>query len=177
MARRAHRDRGVFVCVQRVDLAIRFTHRVDVRLARLRTLSDATQTILPRLHGHDRAVLFHTCFKLLPRAGSITRHHKLVVTRQHKLHWRFGLFREAAREHSFNADAELGSETAAHVFDTRSHGALRQTEFFRGVGGNRKRALRRSVDRGFVARSEEHTSESSHGYISYAVFCLKKKKI
>src|SRR3989449_2893837 len=24
-------------------------------------------------------------------------------------------------------------------------------------------------------RSEEHTSESSHGYISYAVFCLKKK--
>src|SRR5256884_1775281 len=26
------------------------------------------------------------------------------------------------------------------------------------------------------ARSEEHTSESSHGYISYAVFCLKKKK-
>src|SRR2546429_130423 len=26
------------------------------------------------------------------------------------------------------------------------------------------------------SRSEEHTSESSHGYISYAVFCLKKKK-
>src|SRR2546429_6466122 len=25
------------------------------------------------------------------------------------------------------------------------------------------------------SRSEEHTSESSHGYISYAVFCLKKK--
>src|SRR5687768_17811450 len=25
-------------------------------------------------------------------------------------------------------------------------------------------------------RSEEHTSESSHGYISYAVFCLKKKR-
>src|SRR5207245_11613965 len=25
-------------------------------------------------------------------------------------------------------------------------------------------------------RSEEHTSESSHGSISYAVFCLKKKK-
>src|SRR5207245_11254404 len=28
-----------------------------------------------------------------------------------------------------------------------------------------------------VARSEEHTSELSHGSISYAVFCLKKKKI
>src|SRR5438105_7381806 len=26
-------------------------------------------------------------------------------------------------------------------------------------------------------RSEEHTSESSHEWISYAVFCLKKKKI
>src|SRR5687768_17853015 len=25
-------------------------------------------------------------------------------------------------------------------------------------------------------RSEEHTSDSSHGYISYAVFCLKKKR-
>src|SRR5690606_40763719 len=27
-----------------------------------------------------------------------------------------------------------------------------------------------------AARSEEHTSESSHVKISYAVFCLKKKK-
>src|SRR2546428_8625693 len=27
-----------------------------------------------------------------------------------------------------------------------------------------------------VLRSEEHTSESSHDQISYAVFCLKKKK-
>src|SRR5258707_5985986 len=30
---------------------------------------------------------------------------------------------------------------------------------------------------GIYARSEEHTSESSHANISYAVFCLKKKKI
>ena len=30
----------------------------------------------------------------------------------------------------------------------------------------------------FVNRSEEHTSElQSHSFISYAVFCLKKKKI
>src|SRR5216684_9044425 len=29
---------------------------------------------------------------------------------------------------------------------------------------------------GQTPRSEEHTSNSSHGYISYAVFCLKKKK-
>src|SRR2546422_8473297 len=27
-----------------------------------------------------------------------------------------------------------------------------------------------------ICRSEEHTSELRHGYISYAVFCLKKKK-
>src|SRR2546427_7569830 len=27
-----------------------------------------------------------------------------------------------------------------------------------------------------AARSEEHTSDSSHSQISYAVFCLKKKK-
>src|SRR3712207_7853085 len=29
---------------------------------------------------------------------------------------------------------------------------------------------------GCLPRSEEHTSESSHANISYAVFCLKKKK-
>src|SRR2546430_1430401 len=29
---------------------------------------------------------------------------------------------------------------------------------------------------GLFGRSEEHTSESSHSQISYAVFCLKKKK-
>src|SRR5687768_17852819 len=29
---------------------------------------------------------------------------------------------------------------------------------------------------GVVDRSEEHSLNSSHGYISYAVFCLKKKK-
>src|SRR5256885_9623200 len=33
------------------------------------------------------------------------------------------------------------------------------------------------VDLQPVERSEEHTSESSHLVISYAVFCLKKKKI
>src|SRR5690349_23285033 len=37
----------------------------------------------------------------------------------------------------------------------------------------RTRACTRCGQRG---RSEEHTSESSHVEISYAVFCLKKKK-
>src|SRR5216684_6619767 len=31
------------------------------------------------------------------------------------------------------------------------------------------------LEAGPFVRSEEHTSDSSHGYISYAVFCLKKK--
>src|SRR5947208_10418901 len=35
--------------------------------------------------------------------------------------------------------------------------------------------LTRFLDRHDEARSEEHTSESSHQIISYAVFCLKKK--
>src|SRR5207245_11275019 len=33
----------------------------------------------------------------------------------------------------------------------------------------------RLISRDDAGRSEEHTSESSHGSISYAVFCLKKK--
>src|SRR2546422_7754812 len=40
-----------------------------------------------------------------------------------------------------------------------------------------QRSGRSSANRGWDRhRSEEHTSNSSHGYISYAVFCLKKKK-
>ena len=31
-------------------------------------------------------------------------------------------------------------------------------------------------EEGIRTRSEEHTSESSHARISYAVFCLKKKR-
>src|SRR2546427_9582879 len=36
-----------------------------------------------------------------------------------------------------------------------------------------RRGVRRVRD---ITRSEEHTSDSSHSQISYAVFCLKKKK-
>src|SRR2546422_3322668 len=40
-----------------------------------------------------------------------------------------------------------------------------------------ERARRHNAVKGHLGRrSEEHTSNSSHGYISYAVFCLKKKK-
>src|SRR2546427_8833358 len=42
-----------------------------------------------------------------------------------------------------------------------------------GVGARPLRFARRPVN---GARSEEHTSELRHSQISYAVFCLKKKK-
>src|SRR5213596_4106815 len=64
-----------------------------------------------------------------------------------------------------------------HSFPTRRSSDLRP---------GRRRARRRRTDRSHDAparsrrtgrRSEEHTSElQSHGLISYAVFCLKKKK-
>src|SRR2546422_1743084 len=54
------------------------------------------------------------------------------------------------------------------VRDVRAHG---RADRARGAEAHRRRRGERGLD-----RSEEHTSESSHGYISYAVFCLKKKK-
>src|SRR2546422_8321297 len=38
------------------------------------------------------------------------------------------------------------------------------------------RGVDEDIDAAPRFRSEEHTLNSSHGYISYAVFCLKKKK-
>src|SRR5438034_11340650 len=37
--------------------------------------------------------------------------------------------------------------------------------------------VRRALRARHATRSEEHTSDSSHTVISYAVFCLKKKKL
>src|SRR5687768_17978930 len=60
------------------------------------------------------------------------------------------------------------------------------TTLFRSADGDRERVvIEQLADADLetdaaihleVARSEEHTSELRHGYISYAVFCLKKKK-
>src|SRR5438094_1986246 len=49
------------------------------------------------------------------------------------------------------------------------------------VKGHRRRLPRSTPEfvdqaKGVHGRSEEHTSDSSHRTISYAVFCLKKKK-
>src|SRR3989449_5561675 len=46
----------------------------------------------------------------------------------------------------------------------------------RAMGETPEMVPQRILEELAIARSEEHTSESSHGYISYAVFCLKKKK-
>src|SRR5438067_13841189 len=54
----------------------------------------------------------------------------------------------------------------------RSHAAHRQSEKNRRASPRSARAWAQTA-----RRSEEHTSESSHVSISYAVFCLKKKKI
>src|SRR5213596_4210354 len=52
------------------------------------------------------------------------------------------------------------------------------TTLFRSTPGARHGLVRRCETRATRRRSEEHTSElQSHGLISYAVFCLKKKNI
>src|SRR2546422_7627650 len=52
----------------------------------------------------------------------------------------------------------------------------RMLEDFDAAHGIKSVCLRYFNAAGADPRSEEHTSNSSHGYISYAVFCLKKKK-
>src|SRR2546422_7776019 len=55
------------------------------------------------------------------------------------------------------------------------------TTLFRSVHASFKKGkhfslvMQAPAERRLEVRSEEHTSNSSHGYISYAVFCLKKK--
>ena len=44
------------------------------------------------------------------------------------------------------------------------------------LAGKADQALITAAGASFIGRSEEHTSELHHALISYAVFCLKKKK-
>src|SRR5687768_18319016 len=74
-------------------------------------------------------------------------------------------------------------EEAARVVELAERPARDPRRKLRGVRlrvvqlGERDERRARGVCVGRVRRrSEEHTSELSHGYISYAVFCLKKKK-
>src|SRR5207244_13541819 len=62
-------------------------------------------------------------------------------------------------------EAPGAHHVARYIFDL---GALRDRHF--GLCDRARQG------RAAEERSEEHTSESSHQIISYAVFCLKKKK-
>src|SRR3712207_8306790 len=59
-------------------------------------------------------------------------------------------------------------------YDT--HGTERWVRRYDGQGQDQAAALTIDAD-GNVYRSEEHTLNSSHANISYAVFCLKKKTL
>src|SRR3989449_9105540 len=59
------------------------------------------------------------------------------------------------------------------LFRSRSASPWARTK---GGGNRREGALAGGSRSSKPGRSEEHTLNSSHGYISYAVFCLKKKK-
>src|SRR5256885_2822798 len=74
--------------------------------------------------------------------------------------------------------------SASALHDPVRRDAATVVHVYRGVGAisSHSAALRRArrgvshVDHQRETRSEEHTSELSHLVISYAVFCLKKKK-
>src|SRR5258707_10969193 len=73
----------------------------------------------------------------------------------------------------FRSVAYVGALTiASEVGDWRRFPAARTFMGFTGLVPS-EYSSGDAVRRG---RSEEHTSESSHANISYAVFCLKKKK-
>src|SRR2546430_5724606 len=69
------------------------------------------------------------------------------------------------------AVAQLGRRARRAVANQRARDA-------RGGAGEARAPAVGHLAAGAVgaARSEEHTSDSSHSQISYAVFCLKKKK-
>src|SRR2546422_5478065 len=74
--------------------------------------------------------------------------------------------RPDAGDHAlFECAQHLGLRREAHVPDLveKQRAAVRQLEFPRAIGDMRDRKSTRL--------------NSSHGYISYAVFCLKKKKV
>src|SRR5438034_5746769 len=62
--------------------------------------------------------------------------------------------------------SEVGAEEVLGLLGARGLGELHEID----------RRLAFGDETGGFLRSEEHTSELSHTVISYAVFCLKKKK-
>src|SRR2546422_8361851 len=89
------------------------------------------------------------------------------------------------RVHPFNAGLGFmvpasfmtgGGRRAARGGRTRGAGALSVTGY-RGAHCSGKQTVLQREHKGHRARDRKSTRlNSSHGYISYAVFCLKKKK-
>src|SRR5207248_11629112 len=75
------------------------------------------------------------------------------------------LFRSVFGSHQFNSEDLLAYELGYRVQATKNL-SLDIATFYNNYSNLRTAE----------PRSEEHTSESSHRTISYAVFCLKKKK-
>src|SRR5207249_11790776 len=81
------------------------------------------------------------------------------------------LFRSARDRRA--EDGEIRTHTHLHRNERAPHGEEIAHDARAGArAGDAFRALRAQAP-----RSEEHTSNSSHVSISYAVFCLKKKNI
>src|SRR5207245_8709357 len=86
------------------------------------------------------------------------------------------------RPYCVKQSGRLDSRDAAHCVRSRGSSASR-SESPKRLNANTERLIARPgkmAIQGAVSanstRSEEHTLNSSHGSISYAVFCLKKKK-
>src|SRR5216684_454706 len=107
MAGRAHGDRRVFVGVKSKYFAIKIVRVIDVRLTCLGTSPQTTESILRRLKRHQSAVFLYARFYFLPGAGTVSRHHELVIAREHQLNRYFGLPGKFAGEHSLNADSKF----------------------------------------------------------------------
>ena len=102
---------------------------------------------------------------------TLTRYHRM---KGHNTLWQpgsdhAGIATQMVVERQLNAEGKTRHDLGREDFIRRIW------EWREESGGNITRQLRRlgsSLD-----RSEEHTSElQSHSFISYAVFCLKKKK-
>src|SRR2546422_8627971 len=79
--------------------------------------------------------------------------------------------RQSPREIPRSRAVAIVSESSGTVFGAASASSI---EIGAIVGGRSATMVPNFPSA--MTRSEEHTSDSSHGYISYAVFCLKKKK-
>src|SRR2546422_3051989 len=75
----------------------------------------------------------------------------------------------------FRSHRQRSLENALHLGEAAIHEQFRSRDVAADVGGEEHHGLRDLVRRAEPDRKSTRLN-SSHGYISYAVFCLKKKK-